>query len=229
MAKTPRFDFVETPSEKNPPSQWIFLFHGFGADAYDLRSLSEVMAKGFSTHWVFPQGIHAVPIGPGWMGRAWWPLSDRDLNGGIVDLEAWSNREPEGIVSLREKLIPWIESFEPDWSKVILGGFSQGAMLATDVFLHAPKAPKGLMILSGAVVNKPNWKLAAKNREGSRFFMSHGRQDPVLPYRGASQLESLLNSSGLKGSLYSFEGTHEIPMNVIEKANEYLKSLETKS
>ncbi len=229
MAKTPRFDFVETPSEKTPPSQWIFLFHGFGADAYDLRSLSEVLAAGTSTHWIFPQGIHAVPIGPGWMGRAWWPISARDLDGGIADMDSWSNREPEGLTGLREKLLPWIESFETDWSKIVLGGFSQGAMLATDLFLHAPQPPKGLMILSGAIVNKPNWKNVLVNRQGSRFFQSHGRQDPVLPYRGASQLESMLTSSGMKGSLFSFDGTHEIPMNVIQKANEYLKSLEAKS
>lgn len=229
MAKSPRFDFVETPSDKNPADQWIFLFHGYGADAYDLRSLSEVMARGTATHWIFPQGIHAVPIGPGWMGRAWWPIAQRDLDGNIVDLEAWQNREPEGLVKLREGLLEWISSFEKDWSKIVLGGFSQGAMLATDLFLHAPSTPRGLLALSGAVVNKPNWKAKTAARAGARFFQSHGRQDPVLPYRGASQLESLLTGGGLKGSLYSFDGSHEIPMNVIEKANEYLKSLNAKT
>lgn len=228
MPKNSRFDFVETPCEQTP-RQWTFMFHGYGADAYDLRSLSEVLGDSSTTHWIFPQGIHAVPIGPGWMGRAWWQLNMRDLEGGIPDMEAWSNHEPQGMVELREKMLSWISSFEPDWSRVVLGGFSQGAMLATDLFLHAPQAPKGLVIFSGALINKPNIKKVAHQREGSRFFQSHGRQDPILPYRGASQLESLLTSSGLKGSLYSFDGTHEIPMNAIQKANEYLKSLETRS
>lgn len=81
------------------------------------------------------------------------------------------------------------------------------------------------MILSGALVNKDEWKELAPKRAGSKYFMSHGKSDQVLSLRGASQLESLLNSSGLKGSLMSFNGAHEIPMEVIVKMNQFLKDL----
>lgn len=221
-----KISHLENPSQNNIPGQWIFLFHGFGADAYDLRSLSEVLGDNRATHWIFPQGIHQVPIGPGWMGRAWWPLSLRDLDPSQGETD-WSEKVPPEMEKLRADVIAWIETFEKDWSKIILGGFSQGAMLATDIFLNAPSSPKGLMVFSGTLICKSQWKTVAPNRKGSKFFQCHGRQDAVLPYSGASRLESFLNAQGLKGSLFSFEGTHEIPMTAIQKANEYLKSLQS--
>lgn len=205
----------------------VILFHGFGADAYDLQSLAEVMkAPTNESVWLFPQGVLQVPIGPGWTGRAWWPINMARLEAaartGDYDL---GGERPEGIDSLRKRVDEMIAELKVPWSRIVLGGFSQGGMLATDTFLRAPEQPAGLMVLSGALINKTEWKTLAEKRAGASFFLSHGRSDLVLPYRTASQLESLLTSAGLKGSLFSFEGGHEIPWNVIEKANAWLKTL----
>lgn len=221
-------EFLEIPSEKNPPSRWIFLFHGYGADAYDLRSLGEVLTPNDqSTHWIFPQGILAVPIGPGWTGRAWWNI---DLNRWEQKAQAgeydWVNLAPETLPQVREMGLKLIENIAGDWSKVILGGFSQGAMLACDLFLNAPQTPKGLMLFSPTIIDKQNWQKLIPNRKGSRFFMSHGRSDAVLPFKVAAQMETLLTQGGMKGSLLAFDGTHEIPPQAVFKAREYLASLE---
>lgn len=204
--------------------QWVILFHGFGADAYDLQALSEVLEPSNPSNWLFPQGVLEVPIGPGWTGRAWWN----------IDLEALQRRQnqadlsiekPEGLEKLRPQILQMIAELKVDWSKIILGGFSQGAMLATDIFLHAPQTPKGLLIFSGALINKESWKPLVPARAGSKYFICHGVDDPVLPHRSAQQLESLLNAGGMKGGLISFQGGHEIPPLVLGKANEYLKGL----
>ncbi len=201
------------------------LFHGYGADAYDLQSLSEVIRPKENATWLFPQGIISVPIGPGWTGRAWWPIDIARLESanraGGFDL---ANTRPEGLDELRIRIDEMVEKLGVPWSRILVGGFSQGAMLATDTFLRAKENPYGLMILSGALINKEEWKKNLPARSGCKFFMCHGKHDMVLPYRGASQLESLLNGGGLKGSLFTFEGGHEIPMAAMEKANQWLQS-----
>ncbi len=216
-------------SQQNEVDQadWMILFHGFGADAYDLQTLSEVLAPGMKMNFLFPQGIKEVPIGPGWTGRAWWQIDmmalERRMNSQEkVDLsDSYSHEVPD----VRAKIFEMIKQMNVPWNKIILGGFSQGSMLATDIFLNAPETPKGLVILSGNLVNKTEWKNLAPKRAGSKFFMSHGTHDQVLPISGASRLESLLTAAGLKGSLFSFPGAHEIPMSAISKVNEYLKNL----
>lgn len=218
---------IEVLPENQQAQQTMILFHGYGADAYDLKSLSEVITPKKPTQFLFPQGILEVPIGPGWTGRAWWPidvmaLQQAAMSGVPRDL---SKERPASVPELRKKVFTAIEKLNVPWDQIILGGFSQGAMLATDIFLNAPEAPKALVILSGALVNKDEWKELAPKRAGSKYFMSHGKSDQVLSLRGASQLESLLNSSGLKGSLMSFNGAHEIPMEVIVKMNQFLKDL----
>lgn len=210
------------------PQQTMILFHGYGADAYDLKSLSEVISTDKPTQFLFPQGILEVPIGPGWTGRAWWnidinALQTAAMSGTPRDLS--KEKPPANLPELRKKVLAMIEKLNVPWNQIILGGFSQGAMLATDIFMNAPEAPKALVILSGALVNKEEWKSLAPKRAGSKYFMSHGKGDQVLNIRGASQLESLLNESGLKGSLMSFNGSHEIPMEVIVKLNQFLKAL----
>ena len=210
-------------SSNDGAGKTVILFHGFGADAYDLKSLSEALAVSGNTRWIFPQGILEVPIGPGWTGRAWWPIDMNRFQSAQLDPQfTLADVVPDNIESLRTKVDDLLSSLNINWETTILGGFSQGAMLAVDTFLRAPNNPLGLIALSGALINKKDWQGKVQARKGCRFFQSHGRQDPILPYRVGSQLESFLTSNGLKGSIVSFDGTHEIPWNVIEKANAYI-------
>lgn len=215
------------PNEAFDPELTCFIFHGYGADCEDLRSLAAALKTGKKTHWIFPNGPLSVPIGPGWHGSAWWNIDFSRFE--RPDDFSWTQEEPKDLSRLREEILTWIQKTEPDWNKVILGGFSQGSMLALDLFLHAPQTPHGLLLFSSALINKANWSAKAALRAQSgpvpRFFQSHGTADGILPVKVASQLETLLTQSGWKGSLMQFPGSHEIPRNVIDKANQYLQSL----
>lgn len=205
----------------------FILFHGYGADAYDLQSLSEVIQAPTPTHFIFPQGIQEVPIGPGWTGRAWWPiniaaLQEAAMRGEPRDL---SKETLPALPELRQKIFKAIEVLKTPWDHIILGGFSQGAMLATDLFLNAPENPRALVSFSGALVNKEEWKSLIPRRSGTPFFASHGRMDTVLDHRGSAQLETFLIQAGLQGKLFSFNGAHEIPMEAILKLNEFLRGV----
>lgn len=208
-------------------AQHFILFHGYGADAHDLQSLAEVINPPEPTHFIFPQGVLEVPIGPGWTGRAWWNIDIEGLQTAAARGEPRdiSKESPPSVPELRNKVFKAIEALKVPWNQIILGGFSQGAMLATDIFLHAPETPKALVILSGALVNKEVWKTVASRRAGAPFFMCHGAQDSVLAPRGASQLETFLIQAGMKGKLTTFQGGHEIPMEVITKLNEFLRQI----
>ena len=208
-------------------TQTMILFHGYGADAYDLQSLADVFQFKVPTYCLFMQGILEVPIGPGYTGRAWWKidvqaLQEAALRGEPRDL---TKERPASIDELRKKVFAAIEQLKVPWNQIILGGFSQGAMLAADIFMNAPESPKALICMSGALVNKEEWKGLAPRRAGSPFFLSHGKSDMVLDHKGSAQLESFLIQAGLKGRLFSFAGSHEIPMDAINKINEFVNGL----
>src|SRR5437868_11004929 len=114
-------------------------------------------------------------------------------------------------------MMAMIEALKVPWSKIILGGFSQGAMLATDLYLNAPETPAGLMLLSGAVINKEEVKPLVEKRRGEKFFQCHGTNDQVLMMRGARQLESLLNAGGMKGGCRGFPGRLEVLAQMLYK------------
>ncbi len=205
----------------------FILFHGYGADAYDLQTLSDVITAPSPLHFIFPQGTLEVPIGPGWTGRAWWPINVQALQEAAMRGEPrdLSKETTPGIPELRKKIFQAIEMLKVPWNQIILGGFSQGAMLATDICINAPENPRALVTLSGALVNKEEWKPLVARRAGTPFFMSHGKMDTVLDIRGSSQLETFLINAGLKGKLNSFNGAHEIPVEIITKLNEFLQQV----
>jgi len=212
-----------TPGE----STLVLLFHGFGADAYDLQTLSDVMTPKHPHHWLFPQGPLEVPIGPGWTGRAWWNIDMMEIQAAAEKGQHrdMTNVHPPELPKLRTQIFEMVEKLNVPWSRIVLGGFSQGAMLATDLYLHAPESAKGLMIFSGQLLCKETWKPLVPKRAGKKFFMSHGTQDPILSFVGAQRLETLLTQNGMKGRLLSFPGAHEIPMQAISAATEYLNSI----
>lgn len=205
---------------------WVIMFHGYGADASDLHSLADLIPTKKPFNFLFPNAPMEVPIGPGWTGRAWWTIDmariQKDAQEGIE--RDTSEQVPTELPAIRAKTMKMIEALGVPWEKIILSGFSQGGMLAVDLALHAPKTPLGLAILSGSLINKVEWKDLAKNRAGLPFFQTHGDKDPVIPFKNASRLETLLTQSGLKGSLSKFSGAHEIPPLMVQKLGAYLDS-----
>lgn len=198
---------------------WLILFHGYGADANDLASLASEIRLNKPLHFKFPNGIFEVPIGPGWTGRAWWNLKLSSLPGD------WSHYTPEEMEELRTLVFKMISDMNISWNQIILGGFSQGAMLATDLFLNAPETPRGLVSLSGSLISKAEWTELAKQRKNCSVFMSHGEQDQVLPVSGSQKLYNLFKSNELKVDWCPFQGGHEISLKVLQGMNKYLNNI----
>lgn len=209
---------------QNPHAFWVFMFHGFGADASDLKPLSDVLTpESMKINWVFPNGVFSVPLGPlldGPMsGRAWWPLTLSQIP------TDWSTHSPSELTVLKPQIQKMIESFKIPWDRVILGGFSQGAMLATEIYLSAPETPAGLISFSGSLIRKKEWSEWLKARKNQKVYFSHGEVDPVLPQSGTQKLIQLFKEHQVQCDFCSFRGGHEIPEPAIAKAKKYLLSL----
>ena len=198
----------------------VVLCHGFGAPGDNLVSIGTELARhpglGQNTLFVFP----AAPLslaGVGLAGsRAWWlfdflRLAERGLAGA---LEVLRRDVPEGLGPARRKVTALLDQLSRErglpLGRVILGGFSQGAMLATDVALHLDEAPAALCIFSGTLICEDDWKRRAPRRAGLKVLQTHGRTDPLLPYAGALAVRDLLETAGLAVDFRPFEGGHTI-------------------
>jgi phospholipase/carboxylesterase len=217
-----------------PPKGLVVLCHGFGAPGDDLLGLAESLVAQNPTladvRFLFPQG----PLSLGQWGfgdaRAWWMIDFEKLDAlkraGGDALAQFRRIEPEGMAAARRQLTVSIaeamNGTKLPYSKLILGGFSQGAMITTDVALRLEDAPAALVTLSGTLLLEEVWRARAKARSGLKVFQSHGRLDEVLPFEGATALHSLLTESGLDVEFRAFEGGHEIPRSVVSDLATFL-------
>ena len=136
---------------------------------------------------------------------------------------------PDGLDEARELLTELVEAVGNEWQLgpdgVVLGGFSQGSMIATDVALRLPEPPAALCIWSGTLLCEADWRAQAESRGALRIFQSHGRTDPILPYAAAEWLRDLLTESGLEVEFLEFPGVHTIPVEAVERTATILQEL----
>ncbi|GAB6091247.1 alpha/beta hydrolase [Spirochaeta dissipatitropha] len=203
-----------------------FLLHGFGADAHDLMSLSNEMHTSAVVDYLYPQAPYEIVMNGMKNGTAWFPRNEPEIMKALTGdyFLGLSRIDPPDMKLSADELLAFIEDTGMDWSKIILGGFSQGAMIAVETALRAPKPPAGLMILSGALVARERWAALASelpSRWGKDIqvpvYQSHGRQDAILDIVGAEELQELLSESGVFcGELAYFSGPHTIPFEILK-------------
>lgn len=202
----------------DPGGASIMLFHGFGADALDLLSLSEISEKKPRPTWYFPTGPLKIPFSPTHIGRAWFPIDFDKLDPNNV-VAAF----PKDLTQIRTLCTQLIAELNIDVSKLFIGGFSQGAVLATEVLLHSFQKMAGLIVLSGTLCNEQSWRKLAHNHAGTPFFQSHGTYDPLLPLKLAQDLEQIFLQGGMVGKLDVFDGGHTIPHSTLAHLRAFLK------
>ena len=215
--------------EGGPPELGVVLCHGFGAPGEDLAGLGpelleRVPALQGRVAFAFPAApLDLADLGmPG--GRAWWMLDMERLlalqRGDVTLREKMRDEVPDGLAAARRALLAALDAFEQATglprSRVVLGGFSQGAMLSCDTALRMEEPPAALALLSGTLICESQWRARAGHRAGLRVVQSHGRQDPILPFALAESLRDLLSGAGLQVDFVPFGGGHAIPEPALE-------------
>jgi len=207
------------------PSLAVVLCHGFGAPGSDLVSLAEELARlqpalADKAAFVFPEAPLALEeYGPD--SRAWWRLDMarlQSLGMGASEAVMEARREeiPEGLPEARRHLMALLSELSLQWKlplgRFVLGGFSQGAMLTTDVTFRLEEPPAALALFSGTLIHRKEWTRRAAVRRGLKVLASHGRQDPILPFQETLLLLDLLRNAGLDVEFIPFEGPHTIAL-----------------
>jgi phospholipase/carboxylesterase len=205
----------------------VILLHGFGAPGDDLVPLAEVLDSPGTT-WVFP----AAPLQPPQLagGRAWWMLDLERLERSIASGQPrdLSDETPVGMSEARAQVSALVQSLIDEGiapERVVLGGFSQGAMLACDVALHLPRPPAALVLLSGAPIALDSWTPRLSQLDGVPVFQSHGRADALLSFSAAETLADRLRGAGADLQWLAFAGGHEIPPPVMTGLAAFLQRL----
>ena len=202
----------------------LLLMHGYGAPGDDLVPLARQLAVAPAVRFAFPAAPLVIEMGlaPEHSGRAWWPIDMGELQRAVQerDFETLTGRVPVGLSEARDQVTALLDALEQDHSvsrsKLVLGGFSQGAMLATDLTLRSERPPAGLAILSGSLICKGEWIPLMKARAGLPVLQSHGRADPVLSYEIAEQLKQQLTDAGVALEFVAFNGGHGIPSGAVD-------------
>lgn len=221
---------IVPPTPGEPVERVVVLLHGFGAPGDDLVALAEwIEAPG--TAWVFPE----APMELGGLygdSRAWWMIDldrlERDAARGRPSDR--SAELPEGLAAARAAMIELLDGVRARFAlaadRLVLGGFSQGAMLACDVALHNDRPLAGLILLSGTLLARTEWEPRMPARAGLPVLMSHGTSDALLPLAAAETLRDLLVAAGLVVEWLPFEGGHEIPPPLLEAVSDFLTVLD---
>jgi phospholipase/carboxylesterase len=130
---------------------------------------------------------------------------------------------PNGLVEARQMVSGLVDELAAKFpGPIVLGGFSQGAMLSLDVALHRPAPPAGLILMSGTLIAETEWQPRLASLAGVPVMQSHGREDAILPFDAAETLRDLLTAAGAKVDWQPFRGGHEIPQRVALAAAELL-------
>lgn len=208
----------------------VILLHGFGAPGDDLVSLAEAMNAPHGTRFLFPEGPLSLNLGFG-DARAWWII---DMNKIAQDRAAGRLRDPrtevpKGLTPAREQVLALLDEVERrldvDPARTVIGGFSQGAMLACDVVLRTSRPFAGLVMMSGTLLCRQEWEPLMPARRGLPVFQSHGTHDDLLAHQFAEELRDGLTVAGLTVEWTSFRGGHEIPEPVVRRTGSFLRKV----
>jgi phospholipase/carboxylesterase len=206
----------------------VVLLHGWGAPGDDLVPLGPEIDAPPGTRYVFPEAPLSLQLGFG-ESRGWWMLDierrQREIAAGRArDL---SREVPKGLAEARAKVVALLDELERRFGakQIVLGGFSQGAMLACDVALRTSRPLAGLVMLSGTLLAADEWTPLMPKRKGLKVFQSHGSLDPLLPFFMAESLRDLLAQAGVSVEWVGFRGGHEIPEMVLNKLGGFLRTV----
>ena len=193
---------VKEPTKKESKVPVLIMLHGYGSNESDLFPISNSLDGRFMIFSV--QAPNMLPQG----GYCWYPLDFLPGQKFKYDYEA-ARKSREQIHSFISNAC---KTYQLDSTHVFLMGFSQGAMMAYDVALSAPKKIMGVICLSGRMLAetttlKTDWTAVA----GVKFFVGHGKSDNVINISDADKAVEFLKTKKVSSLLYnSYEMQHTI-------------------
>lgn len=176
------------------------LLHGRGADEHDLVPLLELLDPRRELVAITPGGPLALPPG----GRHWYVVP----RVGFPQPETFT----ASLGMLRELLDAVSEQLAIPARRIVLGGFSQGAVMSYALALdRARPAPAALIALSGFIPAVDGWEPSLSDRASLPVWIGHGSRDPVISVDFARSARDLLAAGGFTDVAYhESQAAHQI-------------------
>lgn len=178
----------------------VVMLHGRGADMHDLADVAPMLDTRDGCRFVFPNAPKPFEPYPGQsFGWTWfngWPPS------------------PESIVESRAILLGFLDEITAHYptpeGKLIVAGFSQGALMSLDSGLRTQKKIAGIIALSGGLweVDLPDLARHA----GLPVFIAHGTADDTVPVNYARRARHVLEEAGLAVEYHEYPMAHQVAM-----------------
>jgi phospholipase/carboxylesterase len=199
---------VPTGKADDVPLPLVVIFHGRGADANDLADIAPWIDRGY--RFVFPNAPRPFEPYPG-------------MTSGFSWFDGWPPARAS-VVESRGRILDFLgeltRRYPVDRDQLVLAGFSQGAMMALDVGFRTVKAPRGIVMMSGAVYEEDAPQFEA--RRGQKVLIVHGSEDEVIPLRGAWRARAVLEEHGLEPEYHEFAMGHEVTPESMAVVGEFL-------
>jgi phospholipase/carboxylesterase len=172
------------PPAKGRATELVVLLHGYGADGNDLI--------GLAPHWqpllpgaafVAPHAPDRVPGAPS--GFQWFPISRIDPHEMRDGVAAAAPRIEEFLDAELARL-----GLPPE--RLVLAGFSHGAMLALHLGLRRAIPPAAIIGFSGLLASPP-----PADRPRPPVLLTHGDADTVIPVSAMFAAAGTLGAAGV--------------------------------
>lgn len=157
--------FLERPAAGAPEGALVLL-HGRGADEHDLFPLLDALDPERRLLGITPRGPLSLPPG----GAHWYRL------GGIP------TPDPDTFFPTFEAAAAFLDRLPVPIDRIVLGGFSQGAVMSWALALGAGRPrPAAIMALSGFMPEVEGFELDLTDLGAYPIAIAHGSLDPIIP------------------------------------------------
>jgi phospholipase/carboxylesterase len=216
---------LRTTAVGNPDAPLtLVLLHGYDMKPADLAPFAHSI--GIPAYFLLPQGPVSSPNG----GHAWWEVDlearEAALSIGPRDL---ANDHPHGLAAARQQFGQFLAAVTAEVKPgltasrtIVIGGFSQGGMLALDWALRGNQRVDALALLSTSRLALSDWEPQRERLRNLPVFLSHGATDRDLAFAAGERLRDFLLESAAQLTWTPFEGGHEIPLVVWRGLRKFL-------
>ena len=157
-----------------------------------------------------PNAPIEMDIGYGQKGYSWYTL---EQSGGTA-------RVDEAIIYLDATLDEITARFGINRSDLVIGGFSQGGMLAIHAGLASGRSFKGVIAMSAKLVSESSIMSTQ-----TPVFISHGRNDQVVRVNEGRRARDVLENAGNNVTYREYPMAHEISSACLKDLNTWLNVL----
>lgn len=179
------------------PAGALVLMHGRGADEDDLFPLLDMLDPERRLLGVAPRGPLSLPPG----GAHWYAVR-------VVGFP-----DPATFVPTLGLAAGWLDAFLEEHGiphdRLVLGGFSQGAVMSYALGLGAGRpSPAAIIGLSGFIPTAEGFELDLAGRSGLPVAIGHGVNDPVIGVEWGRDARERLEAAGAEVTYGEHGGAH---------------------